>query len=200
MTSREELLRAAIRASLISVAFGAVVGVGALVAGLATRSLALIGFALDTMIDLVASVVLVQRFHAETGNGVYAPGLERRALRVISWLLVLAGLYVGVQAVLALVTAALPEKTATGIVIAAASVLVLPGLALWKRRLSQLLGSRALRADSLLTAVAAILAAITLASVILRQLLSTGRADAAAALLIALVLIVEGARGARVSA
>jgi divalent metal cation (Fe/Co/Zn/Cd) transporter len=112
---------------------------------------------------------------------------------VISFLLVLAGLYVGVEAVRALASGDHPERTGAGIVIAAISVLVLPGLAYRKRRLSRLLGSRALRADSLLTSVAAILAAITLVSVIL----STPRADAVAALTIALVLVIEGARAAR---
>jgi divalent metal cation (Fe/Co/Zn/Cd) transporter len=124
----------------------------------------------------------------------------QRALRVISLLLVLAGLFVAVQAVRALMFDVQPESTVPGIVIAAASVLLLPRLAYWKRRLSQALGSRALRADSFLTGVAAILAAVALTGVLVDQLLRIRPADAAAALPIALVLVVEGVRGARGSA
>lgn len=193
MSSREQRLRSAIRVSLVSVAFGAGVGLAALVAGLVAGSLSLVSFALDSLIDSMASVLLVHRFHAELVNSSRAAGLEQRALRVISLLLVLAGLYVGIEAVRALASGDHPERTIAGIVIAAISVLILPGLAYRKRRLSRLLGSRALRADSLLTAVAAILAAITLVSVIL----STPRADAVAALTIALVLVIEGVRGAQ---
>jgi divalent metal cation (Fe/Co/Zn/Cd) transporter len=193
MSSREQWLRSAIRVSLVSVAFGAGVGLGALVAGLLAGSLSLISFALDSVIDSMASLLLVHRFHAESVNDSRAAALEQRARLVISWLLVLAGLYVGVEAVRALASGDHPERTIAGIVIAAISVLVLPGLAYGKRRLSRLLGSGALRADSLLTAVGAFLAAITLVSVIL----STPRADAVAALAIALVLVIEGVRGAR---
>jgi divalent metal cation (Fe/Co/Zn/Cd) transporter len=175
------------------VAFGAGVGLGALVAGVLAGSLSLISFALDSLIDLVGSLLLVHRFHAELVNDSRAAGLERRARRVISWLLGLAGLYVGVGAVRALASGDRPERTIAGIVIAAISVPVLPVLAYRKRRLSLLLKSRALRADSLLTAVAATLAAIALVSVIL----STRRADAVAALTIAVVLLIEGVRGGR---
>jgi divalent metal cation (Fe/Co/Zn/Cd) transporter len=200
MASRERWLRSAVRASIASVTFGAVVGVGALVAGLTARSLSLVGFAIDSVIDCLASILLVHRFHVESINGSSATGLEQRALRVISWLLLLAGLYVGEEAVRAMASTVRPETTAVGIGIAATSVLILPGLAYWKRRLSRLLGSRALRADSLLTAFAAILAAITLVGVLLGDLLNTGRADAVAALAIAIVLLIEGVRGARESA
>jgi divalent metal cation (Fe/Co/Zn/Cd) transporter len=195
MASRKDQLRSAIRASLVSVGFGAVVGLGALSAGLLARSLALLGFALDAVVDLLASILLLQRFHAELANRGHGARLEQGALRVISWLLVVAGLFVAVQAVRALISAVEPERTGPGIIIAGASVLVLPGLAYWKRRLSHALGSRALRADSFLTGVGAILAAIALVGVLLNQLLRIGRADAAAALLIALVLGVEGVRG-----
>lgn len=194
MIPRQQWLRSAIRVSLVSVAYGAVVGLGALVAGLVAGSLSLIGFALGQVIDASASLLLLYRFHVESVDDSRTAGLEQRALRVISWLLVLAGLYVGVEAVRALASAAHAQSTRVGIVIAATSVLVLPGLAYRKRRLSRLLGSRALRADSFLTAVAAILAAITLIGVVL------DRADAVAALVIALVLVIEGVRGARESA
>jgi divalent metal cation (Fe/Co/Zn/Cd) transporter len=191
--SREQWLRSAIKVSLVSVAFGAAAGLGALVAGLVAGSLSLISFALDSLIDSTASILLVHRFHAELANDTRAARLEERAQRVISWLLIVAGLYVGGEAVRTLASGDHPERTFAGIAIAAISVLVLPGLAYRKRRLSRLLRSRALRADGLLTAVAAILAAITLISVIL----STPRADSVAALTIALVLLIEGARGTR---
>jgi divalent metal cation (Fe/Co/Zn/Cd) transporter len=74
--SREDWLRSAIQASLVSVAVGAVVGLGAFVAGLAARSLALLGFSLEAVIDVIASVVLQQRFHVELANGAHPARAE----------------------------------------------------------------------------------------------------------------------------
>ena len=86
-------------------------------------------------------------------------------------------LYVGVEAVRALVNGSHPESSAFGFVIAAISVLVLPVLGVMKLRLAGRLGSPALRGDSVLTLAAAALAAITLVALVANSALGWWWAD-----------------------
>lgn len=197
MSAREQLLRSAVRISQLSVASGAVLGATALILALASGSLSLLGYGLDSLVDSAASVLLVHRFHMEPIDPSRAEGLERRAHRAISGVLVAGGLYVGVEAIRALVSGAAPHRSAGGIIIAGLSLLVLPPLAYAKRKLAKQLGSGALRADSVLTGVAALLAGLALVGVGLDRFLGVEWADGAAALVISLVLETEGIRGAR---
>ena len=103
-------------------------------------------------------------------------------------------LYVGVEAVRALMNGSHPESSAFGFGIAAISLLVLPVLGVMKLRLSGRLGSPALRGDSVLTLAAAALAAITLVALLANSALGWWWADPIAALLIALALATEGVR------
>lgn len=199
MGSRREWLRSAVRVSVASVVAGAALGVTALVLAVASGSLSLLGYGLDALVDSAASVLLVHRFRIEPVDPARGERMERRAHRAISVVLIAGGLYVGIEAARALASSSGPRHAPADVVIAAISVVVLPPLALAKRRLAARLGSRALRADGVLTAVAALLAAFVLIGVFVDRALDIEWADAAAALAIAAVLEVEGIRGLRES-
>ena len=171
-----------------------VVGATALVIGLTTGSLALAGFALNALLDSSASVVLVWRFRKERTDPVAAEHLERRAQTWVIAAMLAVALYVGVEAVRALMNGSHPESSAFGFGIAAISLLVLPVLGVMKLRLSGRLGSPALRGDSVLTLAAAALAAITLVALLANSALGWWWADPIAAVLIALALATEGVR------
>ena len=79
MASREDLLRRAIWLSAISIAFSGIVGGIAVVVAFSTHQLSLVGFGIDAVIDSVASIALVWRFHDERRNPHSAELVERAA-------------------------------------------------------------------------------------------------------------------------
>jgi divalent metal cation (Fe/Co/Zn/Cd) transporter len=144
------------------------------------------------------SALLVWRFRAErTGRGERARRVEQLALRVATAAFTIVALYVLVRAALSLAGGKHPRSSLFGIGEALASLFVLPYLAVAKYRLSAQLGSRALRADSLLTASGVALAAIALAGLILQRAFGWWWADPLAAVLIGLALAWQGVRTMR---
>ena len=186
--------RSALRLSYFTIVWNGVVGAAALVVGLTTGSLALAGFALNALLDSSASVVLVWRFRKERTDPVAAEHLERRAQTWIIVAMIVVALYVGFEAVRALVNGSHPESSTFGFGIAAISLLVLPVLGVMKLRIADRLGSPALRGDGVLTLAAAALAAITLLALLANSLLDWWWADPAAALVIAIALAAEATR------
>jgi divalent metal cation (Fe/Co/Zn/Cd) transporter len=191
---RRSLVASALRLSYFTVAWNGFVGAAALVVGLTTGSLALAGFALNALLDSSASVVLVWRFRRERTDPAAAERLERRAQAGIIVAMLVVALFVGFEAVRALIDGSHPESSPFGFGIAAISLLVLPPLGLMKLRLAGHLGSPALRGDGVLTLAAAALAAITLVALLVNSAFEWWWADAVAALLIAGALATESAR------
>jgi divalent metal cation (Fe/Co/Zn/Cd) transporter len=121
-----------------------------------------------------------------------AARVERTAERVIGIALIVLAVYLVAGAVRALAGESHPEGSTASLALLLASVLVLPALAVAKYRVAATLGSGALRADSVLTGVAALLAAISLASLAASDTLGLWWADAAAALVVAMIVLREG--------
>jgi len=200
MSERDEFVSEAIRWCAVSVAWAALVGASAVVAGIAAGAIALVGFGADSITDGLASGVLVWRFRRERSGGHDADLVEYRAAEAVGVILILIGLYVGVSAIAALAGHSAPNRSTVGLALSAASILVLPVLARAKLRLSSSLESRALRGDGILSLAGAVLAGITLASLGLNDALGWWWSDAVAALLIAAFMLREGwatTRGSR---
>jgi len=191
-SERGPLLRRALELSVLSVALSGLVGVVAVVAGLTSGRLSLLGFGFDATVDSIASVVLLWRFRIEASQPHRAERAERLAEMVVSAVLVVLAAYLAIGAIEALLTGTRPATTEIGIVISVVSVLALPPLSLAKRRVAAALESRALRADSILTGIAALLALISLGGFILTEALGIGGADAVGGLIVAAVLAREG--------
>jgi divalent metal cation (Fe/Co/Zn/Cd) transporter len=189
---RADVLRRAIILSAISIGLSAVVGVVAVLVALATDSLSLLGFGVDAAIDSAASVVLVWRFRIETLHPHRAERVERLAEVLVGAVLIGFAIYLAVNAVNALIAQSHPALSPVGLALLAVSILALPPLAVAKYRTAVALASGALRADSVLTAVAAILAAVSLVSLGLTVALGFWWADAVGALFVAAVLAREG--------
>lgn len=189
---RPTLLRRALLLSVLSIALGAVFGGTAVIVGLATDSLSLLGFGIDAAIDSVASVILVWRFRTEVREPHRAERIESLAERAIGAVLLAVAVYLAVNAVNALASGTHPEASPVRTVLLIASLVALPPLALAKYRTARALASGALRADSILTGIAALLGAIGLVSLVLDQLFGVRWADAVGALLIAVIIAREG--------
>ena len=189
---RTVLLRRAIALSMLSIVLSGLLGGVGIVAAVASNSLSLLGFAADAAIDAVASIALVWRLRVEAREPARAVRVEHLAERIVGVVLLVLGAYIAFGAVRALIDGSHPETTTAGTALLALSVVVLPPLAIAKNRLSSKLQSGALRADSVLTAIAALLALISLVGNALSQAFDIGWADAVAALAVALIIGREG--------
>jgi divalent metal cation (Fe/Co/Zn/Cd) transporter len=192
MNARVADLRSALMLSALSILLSGVAGSVAVYAALASGSLSLLGFGADAVIDSVASVVLIWRFLMESRVPASAVRVERFAERAVGLALIVLALYLAVGALRALGAQGRPEASFASLALLIASVAVLPPLAIGKFRVAARLGSGALRADSILTAVAAVLAAISLASLAASQAFGFWWADAIAALVVAAIVVREG--------
>lgn len=190
--ARDHLLRRALQLSAISVGFSGVVGIVAVVVGLALGRLSLLGFGFDSAVDSVASVVLIWRFRIESAEPHRAARAEHVAERVVGIVLLVLAAYLAISSIQALLAGSHPEASGLGIGISVVSVLALPPLALAKRRVATALESGALRGDSSLTGLAAILAAVSLLGFGLTELAGIAGADAVGGLIVAAVMAREG--------
>ena len=152
----------------------------------------MLGFGFDAAIDGAASIALAWRFATETRYPHRTDSVERAAELIVGCVLLILAAYLGFNAVTALINDAHPEVTPVGIAISLVSVVILPPLAIAKRRTANGLGSGALRADSVLTMIAAVLALISLVGLALTQLFGLYSADAIGALIVTAVLLREG--------
>jgi divalent metal cation (Fe/Co/Zn/Cd) transporter len=196
---RAAQLRRAILLSLASVVWNGIVGALAVYVSVSTGSLSLAGFGADAVIDSVASVALIWRFSMERRQPHRAAQVERLAEGVVGGALTLLGFYIAGASIRALMGGESAHATPEAIAILVASLLVLPPLALAKRRTAERLSSGALRGDSLLTGVAALLAAISLGSLVLSESLGLWWADSAGALVVAILVLREGIGAIRTS-
>jgi divalent metal cation (Fe/Co/Zn/Cd) transporter len=191
VTRRAESLAAAAQISAVSCIVSLSVGAIALLLGTSAGSVALIAFGLESFVDGGASAMLFWRFGVESRQPHRAEHLERRASRIIGAVLLVVAVYLVAAAVRSLVAGPSSHPQSASIVLAAASVAVLPLIARRKLVLSGRLASRSLHADGVLTLAGAVLAGVTLAAILIARYSGFETADPLAALIVALALMVE---------
>jgi divalent metal cation (Fe/Co/Zn/Cd) transporter len=194
MTTRATHLRRALWLSAISIAWSGIVGSIAVYSALTSGSLSLLGFGADAVLDALASTALIWRFLVESRQPERAARVEHAAERVVGLALLGLAAYLAVASIRALLMQAHPEVSTLGLALLLASVVMLPPLAVAKRRVAASLGSGALRADSVLTAVAGALAAISLASLAASDAFGSWWADSVAALIVGAIIFRQGWR------
>jgi divalent metal cation (Fe/Co/Zn/Cd) transporter len=185
---RQAVLRRRIRVLVgATITYNVVEAAVALVAGTIASSVALIGFGLDSIVEVGSAAAVAWQF-----AGPDPQRRERTALRVIAWsFFVLAG-YVAVEAVRALLGAGETERSPVGIALVAVSVVVMPVLSAAQRRAGRELGSASAVADSRQTLLCTYLSAAVLAGLVLNATLGWWWADPVAALVLAAVAVREG--------
>ena len=176
----------AVRLAWATIAWNVVEAVVAIAAGTAASSIALIGFGLDSTVEVMSAVVIVWQFRG------LAEDRERRALKLIAVSFFALATYVGLQAIVDLLRRSEPKSSTVGIGLAIASLIVMPMLARAKRSNGNAMGSATVVADSNQTKLCAYLSAILLAGLILNATAGWWWADPLAALAIAAVALKEG--------
>ncbi len=170
-----------------SVTYNVVEAVVAIAAGAAASSLALVGFGLDSVVEVGSGLVILWQFRHPLPDS-----RERRALKLIAVSFFALAVYVGVGAIRALVTRAETEHSPVGIALAICSLLVMPFLSWAQRRTGRELGSGSVVADSKQTLLCTYLSGVLLLGLLADWLLGWWWADPIAALVIAGVAVREG--------
>jgi len=170
-----------------TITYNVVEAVIALTAGTAASSGALIGFGLDSVIEVASAFAVAWQF-----SGRDPEARERRALKMIAFSFFALAIYVTVEAVRAFFAAAAPESSRVGIVLAAVSLVVMPALSAAQRRTGRELGSASAVADSRQTLLCTYLSGVLLAGLLLNALFGWWWADPVVALAIACVAAKEG--------
>ncbi|HEX2700690.1 MAG TPA: cation transporter [Acidimicrobiales bacterium] len=191
--ARDALVRRAQRLNVITLGWNLVEGVVALGAGIAAGSISLIGFGLDSGIEVSAALILAWRLGRERRGGCMQED-DRLATRAIAVSFAALAVYVAAGSLLDLVTGARPEASVPGVVLAALSLSAMPALARAKRRLAPALGSRAVEADAAQTNLCALLSAVLLFGLAANAALGWRWADPAAGLAIAALAAAEATR------
>ncbi len=187
------LARQALWASIITVAYNVVEGVVSVVLGALARSPALIGFALDSFVEVLSGCVMVWRFaRAETLSAEEIERREARAVKLVGWTFFISGSYIAYEAGEKLWRREAPEASVGGIILAAVSTVAMYFLARYKRRVGEALGSRSLIADSIETLACLWLSLSLLVGLGLNWALGWWWADPLVGLLIAAFLFREG--------
>lgn len=182
-----------------TLAYNVIEAVIAVWAGLEADSIALLGFGLDSVIECAAAAVLLWRLRVESSSDdpERIETAERRAHRFVGLTFLALAAYVSVQAVVTLVSGDRPESSPIGIVLAAASLVIMPLLAWAKLRTAAGLGSGALRAEARETLACAYLSLTLLLGLTLNAAVGWWWADPVAALLMVPWLVREGLEGLR---
>lgn len=190
--SRAESLRKGQALEYFTIAWNLLEAIVGLVAGFAAGSIALVGFALDSVVEASSGSILLWRLRVEAGGRRSCDEAERKAIRLVAVSFLGLALYVGGRAVWDVVQGSPPEESIPGMVLAAVSLVVMPVLAARKRTVAWQLDSRALQADSKQTSLCTYLSAFLLLGLLANAVLGWWWADPVTALLIAAVAANEG--------
>ena len=182
------------RLEYFTIAWNALEGLVAVVAGALAGSISLVGFGIDSFIEVTSGSVLLWRMSVDAE--VHRRELnERRALRIVSVCFLLLAAYIAYESALDLWTRRAPEHSIPGIVLACVSLVVMPLLSRAKRKVGRALGSAAMHADAKQTEFCTYLSAILLAGLLLNALFGLWWADPAAALIMVPIIAKEGIEG-----
>jgi divalent metal cation (Fe/Co/Zn/Cd) transporter len=190
--SRERYAQLARRVRLLSwlsLGWMTLEGAVAITAGILASSIALIGFGLDSVIEGLASVIIIWRF---TGARVFSHSAERRAQQLVAAQFFLLAPYVAFESVKSLAGAEHPDVSWVGVALAAGSVIVMPMLGIAKQRLADQMGSAATAGEGRQNMLCAYLAGALLVGLRGNATVGAWWLDPAVGLLIAGVAVKEG--------
>jgi divalent metal cation (Fe/Co/Zn/Cd) transporter len=170
-----------------SVTYNGIEAVIAITAGIVAGSVALVGFGLDSIVEVSSGLIILWQFRHKIPDS-----REQQALRLMAVSFFVLAAYVTLESVRALVTGHDPDSSPVGIALAIASLIIMPFLSWAQRRTGKALGSNAVVADSTQTLLCTYLSAVLLVGLVLNTTLGWSWADPIAGLVIAAVAVKEG--------
>ena len=191
---RTAVVRRGRRLEHFTIAWNAMEGLVAVVAGAIAGSISLVGFGMDSFIEVTSGSVLLWRMSVDAQ--VQRRELnERRALRIVGVCFLVLAAYITYESVLDLWSRRAPEHSIPGIVLACVSLVVMPLLSRAKRKVGRALGSAAMHADARQTEFCTYLSAILLVGLLLNAFFGLWWADPVAAFIMVPIIAKEGIEG-----
>lgn len=188
---RPQLIRRGRKLEYFTILWNSLEALIALASGFIAGSVALVGFGLDSLVEVTSGGALLWRLHQDDESR--RERVERVALRIVGACFVLLAGYVAYDSVSTLLIRRAPERSVPGILLAAASLVVMPLLARAKRTVAAGIGSAAMSADAKQTEFCTYLSAILLGGLLLNAVLGFWWADPMAGLLMVPFIGKEGA-------
>ena len=197
--NRQLLVQRGRKLEYFTIGWNSLEGVVSIVAGVLAGSISLIGFGIDSFIEVTSGAALLWRLHHDL-NPSRREGIERSTLRIVGLCFIALAVYIAFDSVASLIRHAAPERSLPGILIAALSLCVMPVLAKAKRKVAAGIGSAAMHADSRQTDFCIYLSAILLGGLLLNALFGLWWSDPVAGLVMVPIIAKEGVDGLRAKA
>lgn len=189
---RLSYLRRALQLTGFTVSWNVLEGLVAIAAGVIASSIALVGFGVDSFIEVLSGLVMLWRLRAEGSGRLPNEEAERRAIKLIAITFFILSAYVSFEAVRDLLTGEKAETSMVGLILTALSLVVMPILAHKKRQLAREMGSVSLQADSTETQLCVYLSATVFLGLAANALFGWWWMDSVAALVVAALALREG--------
>jgi divalent metal cation (Fe/Co/Zn/Cd) transporter len=194
--NRPALVRRGLWLNYLTIGYNTIEAIVSVAAGLVAGSVALIGFGVDSGIEVTASLAAQWRLRSDL-DPERRERVERITHRIIGGSFLALAAYITVDSVTTLWQQEAPDPSVPGVIILVLSVVVMPVLARAKRRVAVALESRALESDAMQTSICAYLSVIALAGVALNTFVGWWWADPVAAIAMVPIVVREGLEGVR---
>jgi len=188
----ERLTRRGLRLAQFTVAYNVIEGVVAVTAGIAAGLVSVIGFGIDSGIESIAAVLVGLRLAARLRHGEADERKEKITLRLVAVTFFILAAYVTFEGIRSLIENETPEASPVSVGVLIASIVVMPLLAAWKRRVGLRLGDNLILADAAETRICVLLSISTLLGLVLFMLTGAAWLDPVAGFVIAAFALWEG--------
>jgi divalent metal cation (Fe/Co/Zn/Cd) transporter len=195
-TSREDVALRGKRLEYFTIAWNSLEGLIALVAGILAGSISLVGFGIDSFIEVTSGATLLWRMAVDSEVSSRERN-ERVSLRIVGGCFLALSAYIAYESVSDLMNRKSPEHSIPGIILACVSLVVMPILSLAKKDVGKKLGSAAMNADARQTDFCVYLSAVLLVGLLLNAVFGWWWADPAAALIMVPIIAKEGVDGVK---
>lgn len=186
------LARRALSLGAFTIGYNVIEGVVAVIAGVAAGAVSLIGFGLDSGIEVTSAVIVVTRLAAEVRGGEPDQRKEKIALRAVAVTFFVLAAYLVIVGIHDLIVGETPETSVVGIVLTALSIVIMPTLAALKRRVGLQMGSALVVADAAETRLCAVLSVTTFVALLVYLFVGWTWLDPVAGFVIAIFAVMEG--------
>jgi divalent metal cation (Fe/Co/Zn/Cd) transporter len=182
------------RLEYFTIVWNSLEGLIAVAAGIVAGSISLVGFGMDSFIEVTSGATLLWRMSVDADVESRERN-EKLSLRIVGGCFVALAVYVAYESVSDLIRKTFPEHSIPGIVLACVSLIVMPILSRAKKKVGKALGSAAMKADARQTDFCVYLSTILLAGLLLNAVLGWWWADPIAALIMVPIIVKEGFDG-----
>ncbi|MCU1254293.1 MAG: integral rane protein, partial [Candidatus Angelobacter sp.] len=191
---RQQIAQRGKRLEYFTIGWNALEGAVAVVAGAVAGSISLVGFGIDSFIEVASGVAVLWRISVDADVHRREKN-ERLALRIVGACFIALAVYLASESINDLIHKKIPESSLAGIILAAVALVVMPLLSRAKRRVGNELGSAAMKADAKQADFCTYLSAILLGGLLLNTAFGIWWADPVAALIMVPIIANEGYEG-----